>query len=221
MLPNQLKKFLQELLDWILPRSEEVARLERMSPAEFRENVPPARASSEPNIHSLFDYRHPLATTVIWELKYRGNRKIASLLGVLLYEEILSLMSEKTLFSGFENPILLPIPLSKERQRERGFNQTDLLADELEKIDKENLFIVRKDILMKIRHTESQTKSRSRSARLENLKNCFALKDPAEIAGRNIIVIDDVLTTGATLTEASRVLRAAGAKHIITLTVAH
>ncbi len=215
-----IKKILEYLLDLVLPRSEKVRVLEEMSAEEFRAACQSRAAlplSPEKTL-ALFDYQKPLVRQAIWELKYRGNKKIAALLAQCLYEELAEELSERKTFGHFEKPLLVPVPLSKKRLRERGFNQCELLADVLKNLGG-NFFEVRFDLLVKTKDTESQT-SKNRARRLENLKGCFSVSRPEEVAGRNVIVLDDVVTTGATFEEARRTLQAAGAR-VMLAAVAH
>jgi competence protein ComFC len=149
---------------------------------------------------------------------------------------------------NFVSPILIPIPLSKKRRRERGFNQAELLCREIIKIQKKNrltpdpspyqgegcqrrgeVFTLATNILIKIKETEHQALIKDRNRRLKNLEGTFAVKNhrPNEkekanfLKGKNIILIDDITTTGATLSEARRMLRASGARKVIAFTVAH
>ena len=170
-----------------------------------------------------FGYREWWVRTAIWELKYRGNRVIAALLAEVLFDELTAELGERKIFENFERPLLTPISLSKKRHRERGFNQCEILLDELTKLDTGNIFEINKNLLIKIKDTSSQTKTDSRASRLKNLRGAFAVSEDsgAGAAGRNIIVIDDVTTTGSTLSEAMKTLRRAGAKKVLGIALAH
>lgn len=110
---------------------------------------------------------------------------------------------------------LLPMPLSSERLRERGFNQTLVLAHALVR-DK-----VRADVLLRVKHTVAQS-SLPRAERLLGVRGAYAAEPTraAEIQGKRVVLLDDVMTTGASLFEAARVLRRAGALHITALVLA-
>ena len=217
------KKILEYTLELILPRSKNVRMLEEMTPERFRA-VLTHRAAPDltvpENALIVFDYKHPLVRQAIWELKYRGNKKITRLLAECLYEELVEELTERKSFENFEKPFLIPIPLSKKRLLERGFNQCELLVNALETLDGRNFFELRRDLLIKIRETESQTK-KNRAKRLENLKECFSVPEPEQITGRNVILIDDVTTTGATFEEARRTLKRAGVRKILCVAIAH
>jgi ComF family protein len=104
---------------------------------------------------------------------------------------------------------LVPMPLAAQRQQERGFNQTLLLARALEPTK------VQPDVLLRLRHTPPQS-ALPRQERLKNVAGAFAIEPGrrAEVAQKRIVLLDDVMTSGASLTSAASTLRSAGAKHI-------
>jgi ComF family protein len=110
---------------------------------------------------------------------------------------------------------LLPMPLSPERLRQRGFNQTLVLAQALAR-DK-----VRADVLLRVKHSAAQS-SLPRTQRLLGVRGAYAPEPTraAAIAGKRVVLLDDVMTTGASLFEAARVLRRAGAAHITAMVLA-
>lgn len=209
----------QFLLDLLFPPRPLVRELLKMELAEFAARVRKAEHPPGKGMISCFDYHDALVRQAVWELKYRGNKKIARLLGAALYDELLAFLEEYAPLESFTEPLLVPLPLSKARESERGFNQCELLADVLVELDNGRNF-TRSRGLAKIKDTPSQTNSDTRGKRLENLRDCFAA-DESAVKNRNIILIDDVVTTGATLGEARRTLLRAGARKVIAFTVAH
>jgi competence protein ComFC len=111
--------------------------------------------------------------------------------------------------------IIVPVPLHPARQRERGFNQACLLAELLSA----QTSIPCKPLLERIRYTTTQT-ALDRSERMENLHNAFRLRKNADVRGLRVLLIDDVLTTGSTLSECARVLKRGGAISIYAATAA-
>jgi len=216
-----VQKIFEKLLDFILPRAKDVRALESLSPSELRIKAPVAHGNLPKDTLALFDYKSHLVRQAIWELKYRGNKKVASLLAECLLEDLAEELAERKAFDDFTDPILIPIPISKKRRRERGWNQTEILATVLsERGGSPSFFETNFGILAKIKDTESQTK-KNRAERLENLRACFKINLPERIAGRNIILLDDVVTTGATFEEARRTLIDAGARKVLAIAVAH
>ena len=110
--------------------------------------------------------------------------------------------------------------MHKNNMRERGYNQSELILKEILKIDKGNNFDVSFDALSKNKETPHQSKLKNKKDRLNNLKNCFFANEHL-VKNRNIILIDDVITTGTTMNEATRTLKNAGAKKVIGFSLAH
>ena len=98
------------------------------------------------------------------------------------------------------------MPLHSTRQRERGFNQASLLAELLSV----EISVPSRPLLERVRYTTTQT-ALDRAERMENLRNAFRLRKTANVRNLRVLLIDDVLTTGSTLSECSRVLKRAGA----------
>ncbi|MCX6753256.1 MAG: ComF family protein [Candidatus Nomurabacteria bacterium] len=214
--------FFNTILDLIFPvncvscnKSGEILCLKCIS------NFPIAERETNKWIFALYDYRHPPIKKAVWLLKYKGKKKIAEIFAESLYGKINEELSDLSIFENFRNPILIPIPLSKTRLRERGFNQTELICKELIKLDTEKIFTLERNILIKIKETEHQARIRNRKQRLENLIGTFGVINENKIKDRNIILIDDVTTTGSTLNEARKILKNAGAKKVIAFTLAH
>lgn len=174
--------------------------------------------SPEKNTLVLLNYGDKNVKRAIWLFKYRNKRALAGVFAEIIHNSLFEELSELSLMKNFTSPLLVPIPISAKRFRERGYNQTELMARELARLGNLELGI---GILLKSRHTESQVKTRNKADRLKNLRGSFVVKNPEAIRGRSIILLDDVITTGATLSEARNTLKKAGAKHILSVAVAH
>jgi ComF family protein len=111
--------------------------------------------------------------------------------------------------------IIIPVPLHPTRQRERGFNQATLLAELLSA----QVSIPSKMLLERVRYTTTQT-ALDRAERMENLHNAFRLRKNMDVRGLRVLLIDDVLTTGSTLSECARILKRAGAISVHAATAA-
>ncbi len=184
---------------------------------------PAAEREGLPWVSPLFDYRHPPVKKALWLLKYKNKKQLGHTFAQVLYGKIIEELSELSIMENFREPLLIPIPLSKKRYRERGYNQAELIAEELVKIDNNINFTLANDVLIKIKDVEHQARIRNRRERLQNIVGSFGIQASKEniVYKRNIILIDDILTTGATLSEAKKVLKAAGARKVIAFTVAH
>ena len=111
--------------------------------------------------------------------------------------------------------LLVPVPLHPARKRERGFNQAELLGELLSRRSKLRML----QPLERIRYTTTQT-AYDRAERMENLRDAFRLRKKADVRGLRVLLIDDVLTTGSTLSECARVLKGAGAISVHAATAA-
>lgn len=146
--------------------------------------------------------------------KYEQLQPAASILGRKLGEAIVT----RNLVS--EDPILVvPVPLHKSKRRQRGFNQSELLAQSALKHLERSRFELHTGNLRRVRPTVSQT-GLTRHQRRENVRGAFMVTVPERVRARTVLIVDDVYTTGTTLNECARVLRAAGAKQVFVATVA-
>lgn len=171
------------------------------------------------NILACFNYEAPLAKKLIWQLKYQGLTSLASDLATPLYERLVEEIADLKAYAGKQKIIVTPVPLSAKRARERGYNQAALLAKALVLLEPASLEY-KPDLVKKIKHTPPQVALKNRGARLKNLRGAFsAVGNEAE--GRVIIVIDDVTTTGATLSEVMKVLKQSGAETVLGAALAH
>jgi ComF family protein len=147
-------------------------------------------------------------------LKYNGVRPAAKVLGRMLAESVGGLAA------AFEQEtvLVIPVPLFKAKRRQREFNQAELIARAaLQLLDAR--FRLASDILQRTRDTHSQIGLTSHQRR-ENLRGAFAVARAQEVTGREVLLVDDVYTTGTTATECARVLRKAGASKVWVATVA-
>jgi competence protein ComFC len=171
---------------------------------------------------SCFSYRSPTIRNLIHTLKYKGNYRAAQLLAPFLAEALLDKLGDDIMFGG-KTPLLIPIPLSKERMRERRYNQAEILTREiaytLQRIHDTTLPL-RTDILLRVKNTPSQT-TLKKQEREKNQIGAFIVNNKNAIKGEYIILVDDVLTTGSTLKEARKTLLIAGAGEVSAITVAH
>jgi ComF family protein len=111
--------------------------------------------------------------------------------------------------------MIVPVPLHAARERERGFNQATLLAELLA----DTMSVPLCPVLQRIRYTTTQT-AYDRAERMENLHDAFRLRKNRDVRESRVLLIDDVLTTGSTLSECARVLKAAGARSVHAATAA-
>jgi len=178
--------------------------------ASIKQNVmPPFEAGiRDTKIYSACLYEGTLKE-LIHKFKYRAKTALSKILSKFMIDYIK------------ENPILMDIdmitvvPLHKKRLREREFNQSLLLASPISK----EFGIPTENMLEKIRQTKYQNEL-LRNERLKNLKDAFCIRNKSDVQEKKILLIDDVITTGATLSECSKTLLIGGAKSVTCLTLA-
>lgn len=147
-------------------------------------------------------------------LKYERVRPAADVLGRMLAEAVADLVPE---FDG-DLPLVVPVPLHATKLRQRGFNQSELIARAMIKQKPLGLSLeLAPELLIRKRATESQV-GYTRRQRIANLRGAF--RADGAVKGRDILLVDDVFTTGTTVSECARVLRRAGAKRVWVATVA-
>lgn len=153
----------------------------------------------------------PHLRKLVLRLKYNGDRLIARDLGSMLSRAF-------ALFARDYRPecfVVVPVPLSRRRLAHRRFNQAELIAESLAR---QAGLRVDSRVIVRVRETRPQF-GLSRLERRDNLRGAFQV-DGARLAGRNVLVVDDILTTGSTLAEAACALRSAGSPLVVALTVA-
>ncbi|KKR45025.1 MAG: hypothetical protein A2W64_02565 [Candidatus Zambryskibacteria bacterium RIFCSPLOWO2_02_39_10] len=214
-----IKNLFGLLVDTILPPRTNFAIVKKLDEKTFSTipEGPPVEHMGW--IHPLFPYKDKRIQAVIWELKYRENALPLPHLGRLLYEEIIAIISDVSIFDGDAKFLLIPIPISKERRVERGYNQSELIAKAVLENDPNHILLYAPQWFVKIKDTPSQSHSQSKQERVQNLVGCFEA-DP-RMEGKYVILIDDVVTTGSTLMEARTTLLSAGARDVFAFTIAH
>lgn len=157
-----------------------------------------------------------LYSGVIKELIHEFKYKNKEFLGPVLGEFMLEFAREYNLPVDFVD-FIVPVPLHKAKLREREFNQAQILAGCIAKEFKKDLLT---DALLRTRNTKTQTNLET-DERFENVKGSFSVSDNKYIKGKNILLVDDVLTTGATSSEAAFALKESGANIVFVLTLAN
>jgi ComF family protein len=156
-------------------------------------------------VRSFAYYRGPLARALI-QLKYRPRRGLAEVMGAWLRQVVLR--------AAWEPHIIVPVPLGRGRQRKRGYNQVALIASSLAG----NLGIQSRPMaIQRIRETPSQV-GLDAAARRENVQGAF-LARPQDVQNESVCLVDDLMTTGATLVACAEAMRLAGCADVVGVTV--
>lgn len=155
---------------------------------------------------SAFDYDKPIST-LIKRLKYDNGRYLVD-----VFSEYLANVYFKN-FIGTD--VITFVPATEKSIKKRGFNQSQLLAEKVG----EKVLVPVVDCLVKVKETDRQAKL-NREQRQKNLNQAFKVKDKALVKGKNVLIVDDVTTTGSTAHAISQKLKKAGAKEIYLLTIA-
>ena len=148
---------------------------------------------------SLMYYEpHSECARLIYALKYGNHPDIGEDLGRMMAEE----MMMAGYFDGID--VLLPVPLSRRRQRQRGYNQSEMICRGIS--EKTGIPVVTKAV-RRLHFKQSQT-ALTRQQRQENVADMFELRDGSKLEGKHVLLVDDICTTGATLTACADVLKA-------------
>lgn len=222
MIDINLIEFAQKVKGWVLdilfpiPETLPEIKLNQtlfcpVCRARLPNNSKICHKNSQYKLGAATDYNNELVRRLIWRLKYRNKTRNVSLLGQILIKYLQN-CEIKT-----ENYTVVPIPLSVKRFRKRGYNQAALIAKHVA----ENLRLpLLESALGRVKDAPPQAEIGDWQTRKENIKGCFGIINPELIKGKNIILIDDVFTSGATMSEAAHQLKDFGAKQIIGLVIA-
>jgi competence protein ComFC len=178
-----------------------------------RENLEKTNASPEEFIYSIFNYKDKNIKRLIWFLKFSGKHSVLEDLKEIIQKEYEKFLHQNNLDE--KDILVLPIPITKRSLKKRGYNQSEFIANILDRSK------VKNNILYKSNNHISQNKIKNKNKRKENVKNSFKIKNINLVKNKTIILIDDVTTTGATMVEAKKILKSSGAKKVYGFTIAH
>ncbi len=184
-------------------------------PAMFGRTHPGCRTRFTVDGLTSFFHYDGVIKKAVKALKYRFVSDVAAEFVSLIQETSLS----ESLCLKLVHPIFSPIPLHKMRMHQRGFNQAEILG----KLVADRLQIpIYTDILLRTRETKPQVEMKNKDDRLKNMHGVFALnvKGKIDVRNKNVLLFDDVFTTGATMRAAAGVLKHSGAKRVWAVTMA-
>ncbi len=203
------------LLDFLFPPRADEKIVQGTTLDDFLSLVAPQLVSeTRPETVALLPFSDTRVRSALHEAKYHGSERAFAYLGTALAEYLMDADEWPT------KSIIVPIPLGKTRKKERGFNQAEEITKHaLRVLGTQDSFTLETDLLERVRETPTQI-GLERSKREANMRGAFVAKrraNPASI----YIILDDVITTGATLQSAISALSFAGATHILPLALAH
>jgi ComF family protein len=222
MLKKLIEKTKESLLNIIFPKREDEKFVQDF---DFENIESLAKNQNHNNLaFSIFSYKDQKVKAMIWEMKYHRNPKVLDFFAKVLSDYIYEELIDKTIFSNQKTFLLTSPPITKLKMQQKGFCHTDLLCREIiknfEKTNTELKISYKPDAMKKIKETQNQSKTKDKSERMKNLKGAF-WADKKIFDNASVILIDDVLTTGATIEEMSKTIKNAGAKEITAFTIAH
>lgn len=224
---NFLRNVLETIIEAIFPLSKAEKELFLLTPEKAFATLPRSPQVPIPDSSAIFAYKDERVRKMVWNIKYKRSEKAVSIAAYALYRSIKVL----------DGALLIPMPITSWRRRERGYNQCEFLLEKAMKIISEDgissRITLERDLLMRTLHKSRQT-LKSREERLESARGIFSidetkgrelrpLQDELHSKGKElmIIVIDDVITTGSTMKEAMATLNKAGFTNVRGLSIAH
>ncbi len=216
---KSIKDILYSIVDYILPERTNFSLIKNLSEEDIN-NLPKAPPVEKMDwIHPIFHYKDKVTKAIIWELKYKSNTLPLEHIGKIMFDEILDLIFNLNLFDDKADFLIIPIPITQERRISRGYNQSEYIAKAILENDLDHYLLYTPQWFQKTKDTPRQSHSESREDRVRNLIGSF--EADSRVWNKYIILIDDVVTTGSTLSEARKTLLEAGAKEVYAFTIAH
>ncbi len=216
---DKLFSLLLSLYELIFPKDEQLLLCKQIKSAHLQQLVNRTFTDTQPSFFAPFPYKHRYVYTLIRTAKYYGYIHAPVVLGQALAPFLSEEIAEKNMYEEYLKPVLIPIPLHRKKYRERGYNQVERIAQALINAMESKNVTLDTSTLIRIKNTPSQAHQKSKTARVKNMHQAFTVTK--NIKGMDIILLDDVVTTGATLQSAKRVLVQAGAKNVLCVAVAH
>lgn len=208
-----MERLLSVVLSYVFPLRADARRIRDAGASPLIPLIAPTLVSAtEPVTTALLPFHHPLVAACIRETKYHNHQEACAELSVVLRAYLIDAGLD-----AFDRASVIPIPLSAKRLRSRGYNQCERIAEgALSGFARERMALDT-TLLQRAKHTEAQARV-SRLSRLANQRGSFSTTcrlDPS----RTYILIDDVITTGATMRAAIEALTQGGAAHIVPIAI--
>ena len=209
------RRIFSALLNILLPRHPRAERAVALPEKSIMTLLAPVQLPRAPWIHALFPYRDEHVRALIQAVKYYGERTVVEKLAPYIADYLTELVAHKTQFEGWEHVRLVPIPASPKRFRDRGYAQASLFAHAVSRVVPD----ISLDESLLTRAERTSQVHVARATRKQNMQGAFAASDTS--LGAYIILLDDVVESGATLSDARRALLDAGARGVVAVAIAH
>lgn len=171
-------------------------------------NITPNELYFEKHIY-LFNYENEIRKLII-DYKFNDKSYLYKIFSQII-------IKNKKIYRNLKNyDIIIPVPIHKKRKAKRGYNQSELITDKISK--KFTNLINGKDVIKKIKYNVEQS-SLNKEQRKQNVKNVYKIINKEKIKEKNVILFDDIYTTGATVNEISKLLKECNVKNILILTL--
>ncbi len=210
-----LKTLYDIFIESLFPLSNAERELFSYIPSDAYDILPKSPPVTEGFPRAVFNYKDERVKKLVWNIKYKRSKTAAEIGGYGLFQELQKMNLPPS-------TIIVPMPITPKRRRERGYNQCELLTSEIINNDRGAHFNIQTDIFLRTHHTDRQT-LKDRVHRLEDAKGIFSLDKKAteQYSDHTIVIIDDVITTGSTIADAINTFKKAGFNDVRGLTLAH
>ncbi len=218
---EKIYNFLIQFFELLFPRDKKTVIYDVINSSTIEQTA--VRIFTETSFKCMapFPYSNPIIKNAIKATKYHSHKRAAKILGEALAPYISEELAELRMFGSFNKPVIIPIPLHSSRLNERGFNQSERIVNSVIKQIDDSDITLSINILTRHKNTTHQTRSENKKVRYLNMENAFFVPQTKLIKGKDIILVDDVITTGATLVSAQNTLLKAGARNVLCVAVAH
>ena len=213
------------IVEALFPISSVERELFSYSPEKVLEILPKPPIIPIARAYSVFAYKDERVSSLVWNIKYKKSKLGVAIGGYALHQRLTELA--KILSKNTRPFLILPLPITDRRRQERGYNQCELLVEEIIKLDKDKSLETNFHLLLRIHHLSRQT-LKDRKERIEDARGIFSVNNDVlrnfsaeEMKKRLVFVVDDVITTGSTIKEAMLVLETAGFKNVYGISLAH
>ena len=216
---NNFYSILTKLYELFFPVDPKILLSENVTITALQKTAKRTHAELPQHFFAPFSYKDKLIHNLIHTAKYYNHTRSAHTLGEILAPLLAEELGDKHMFEEFTEAILVPVPLHAKKLAERGFNQTERIAQALVHNLETNTITLDTSLLTRVVYSAPQAHQKNREARIQNMRDAFTASTEAK--GKDIVLLDDVVTTGATLTSAKKTLINAGARNVLCVAIAH